>query len=50
MTTKVGSIKNVINDFDGVANWEQIYGNVEKYYPAAKVSREWKAELRGVLY
>lgn len=50
MVTKVEAIKRVIQDFNGVANWEQIYNNIEKYYPAAKVSREWKAGIRGVLY
>jgi hypothetical protein len=50
MTTKVEAIKKVIQEFDGVANWEQIYNNIEKYYPAAKVSKEWKAGIRGVLY
>src|SRR3989344_4247775 len=50
MTTKVEAIKRVIEDFNGVANWEQIYNNIEKYYPAAKVSKEWKAGIRGVLY
>ena len=32
MTTKVEAIKKVIEDFNGVANWEQIYNNIEKYY------------------
>jgi hypothetical protein len=50
MVTKVEAIKKVIQDFNGVANWEQIYTNIEKYYPAAKVSKEWKAGIRGVLY
>lgn len=50
MTTKVEAIKKVIEEFGGVANWEQIYNNLEKYYPAAKVSKEWKAGIRGVLY
>lgn len=50
MVTKVEAIKKVIQEFEGVANWEQIYNNIEKYYPAAKVSKEWKAGIRGVLY
>ena len=50
MVTKVEAVKKVINNFGGVANWEQIYENVSEYYPAAKVSKEWKAGLRGVLY
>ena len=50
MVTKVEAIKKVIQDFNGVANWEQIYSNIEKYYPSVKVSKEWKAGIRGVLY
>ena len=29
MTTKVEAIKKVIEDFNGVANWEQIYNNID---------------------
>lgn len=50
MATKVEAIKKVIQKFNGVANLEQIYENVEEYYPAAKISKEWKAGIRGVLY
>ncbi|MEN7981853.1 MAG: hypothetical protein ABFQ65_00200 [Nanoarchaeota archaeon] len=50
MVTKVEAIKKVIQEFGGVANWKQVYENIEKYYPAAKVSKEWKAGIRGVLY
>lgn len=50
MVTKVDAIRRVIQKFDGVVNWKQIYENIEEYYPAAKVSREWKAGIRGVLY
>ncbi len=50
MATKVEAIKKIIQEFEGVVNWEQIYNNIEKYYPAAKVSKEWKAGIRGVLY
>lgn len=50
MVTKVDAIKKVLEEFNGVATWEQIYNNIGKYYPAAKVSREWKAGIRGVLY
>lgn len=50
MITKVEAIKKVLEEFNGVATWEQIYHNIEKYYPAAKVSTEWKAGIRGVLY
>lgn len=50
MATKVEAIKKVLEEFGGVATWEQIYNNIEKYYPTAKISKEWKAGLRGVLY
>ena len=50
MVTKVEAIKKVIQKFNGVVNWKQIYENIEEYYPAAKVSKEWKAGIRGVLY
>ncbi len=48
--TKVEAIKKVLEDFNGVATWKQIYSNIEKYYPAAKVSRVWQEGIRGVLY
>ncbi len=48
--TKVEAIKRVLEDFNGVATWEQIYGNIERYYPAVKVSRAWQEGIRGVLY
>ncbi len=48
--TKVEAIKRVLKDFGGIATWEIIYNNIEKYYPNAKQSIEWKAGIRGVLY
>lgn len=48
--TKVEAIKHVLEDNGGAASWKYIYDNIEKYYPAAKVSKEWEAGLRGVLY
>jgi len=50
MLTKVEAIKRVLEDFNGIATWEQIYSNIEKYYPAAKVSVAWREGIRGVLY
>jgi hypothetical protein len=50
MVTKVDAIKKVIRDFGGVANWKQIYEHIDKYYPAVRVSKQWKAGIRGVLY
>lgn len=50
MITKVEAIKKVLEEFNGVATWEQIYNNIEKYYPPAKASKAWKEGIRGVLY
>lgn len=38
-----------MQDNGGLASWKYIYENIEKYYPAAKVSPEWGAGIRGVL-
>ena len=48
--TKVKAIKRLMEDNGGSATWAMIYNNIEKYYPAAKSSKEWQAGLRGVLY
>lgn len=48
--TKVEAIKKVLEDNNGVATWEIIYNQIEKYYPSAKNSKEWQAGIRGVLY
>lgn len=48
--TKVEAIKKVLEDNGGIATWEIIYNEIERYYPAAKTSREWAAGIRGVLY
>jgi hypothetical protein len=48
--TKVEAIKKVMEDNNGVASWDIIYNNIEKYYPSAKLSNEWEAGIRGVLY
>lgn len=48
--TKVEAIKKVLEDNNGAASWNIIYNNIEKYYPTAKNSVEWKAGIRGVLY
>ena len=48
--TKVEAIKKVMSDFNGVATWEIIYNNIEKYHPNAKKSKYWDAGIRGVLY
>lgn len=48
--TKVEAIKKVMEDNGGTASWEIIYNNIDKYYPSAKVMKDWKAGIRGVLY
>ena len=50
MVTKVDAIKKVMEENKGVATWKQIYDTIERFYPPAKVSKEWKAGIRGVLY
>jgi len=50
MLTKVQAIRRVLEDLNGLATWEQIYENIQEYYPTAKDSKEWKAGIRGVLY
>lgn len=48
--TKVEAIRSVLKDNGGIATWEIIYNEIEKYYPTAKASNEWQAGIRGVLY
>ncbi len=48
--TKVQALTKLLEDKGGVAAWNTIYDEIEKYYPSAKASREWKAGLRGVVY
>ena len=47
--TKVEAVKKLLEDKGGVAALETIYNEIEKYYPAAKAARTWKAGLRGVI-
>lgn len=48
--TKVEAIEKVLSDNGGIAVWNIIYNQLEKYYPKIKASKEWKAGVRGVLY
>lgn len=48
--TKVEAIEHVLQDNGGAASWSYIYDNIEKYYPSAKLSKDWEAGIRGVLY
>ena len=47
--TKIEAIYKVLEDFEGIITLEQIYNNIEDYYPRAKSSKTWKAGIRGVL-
>ncbi|MEG0765471.1 MAG: hypothetical protein RR403_05430, partial [Pseudoflavonifractor sp.] len=47
---KIDAMKQVIADNGGIANWQIIYSEIEKYKPDAKRSADWQAGLRGVLY
>ncbi|MBI5327039.1 MAG: HNH endonuclease [Deltaproteobacteria bacterium] len=48
--TKVEAIKKVLEDNGGIAVWNIIYNQLEKYYPNIKRQKDWKAGVRGVLY
>ncbi|MDR1553785.1 MAG: hypothetical protein LBS69_10040 [Prevotellaceae bacterium] len=48
--TKVEAIKKVLEDHEGIATWQTIYNEIEKYYPAIKSQIDWEAGIRGVFY
>jgi len=48
--TKVETIREVLKNNGGIANWAIIYNEIENYYPSIKQSKEWTAGIRGVLY
>lgn len=48
--TKIEAIRAILADHGGIANWQMIYNEIEKYYPDAKKSNSWQAGIRGVLY
>ena len=48
--TKFEAMKKVLEKNGGVATWKQIYEDIERYYPPAKIRKDWKEGLRGVLY
>lgn len=48
--TKVEAIAEVMKANGGTASLKNIYDDIEKYYPTAKVSKDWEAGIRGVLY
>ena len=48
--TKIEAIRQVMLERGGTATLNDIYENIEKYYPTAKNSKDWQAGIRGVLY
>lgn len=40
--TKVDALIALIKDNGGVASWQYVYNNIERYYPAAKASENGK--------
>ncbi|MBC8196397.1 MAG: HNH endonuclease [Candidatus Marinimicrobia bacterium] len=48
--TKVEAIIKVLEENNGIANWNILYNNIEKFYPKIKNPKDWKAGVRGVLY
>jgi hypothetical protein len=48
--TKTQAIAQVLADNGGTATWQEIYKNVEKYYPKIKDSAFWQEGIRGVVY
>lgn len=48
--TKVEAIKRILEDHNGIATWDIIYSEIERYYPGIKSSPEWQAGIRGVFY
>lgn len=48
--TKVEAIEALMHEYNGIITLEIIYNEIEKYYPNAKSSNEWKSGIRGVLY
>ncbi len=43
--TKVDAIKKLMEENGGVASWQYVYDNIERYYPSAKASQEWQAGI-----
>jgi hypothetical protein len=48
--TKVEALQKVFEDNNGIASWNIIYNQIEKYYPTIKQSSQWESGIRGVLY
>lgn len=48
--TKVEAIKKILEAHNGIATWQIIYDDFEKYYPNLKTALEWKAGLRRAFY
>lgn len=48
--TKVWALKELLKSNWGIATWEIIYNEIQKYYPKIKDPKDWQAALRWVLY
>lgn len=48
--TKVEAIIKVMQDNGGIANWNILYNELERYYPEIRNAVDWQAGVRGVLY
>lgn len=48
--TKASALISLLGDNGGAASWNDIYDNIERYYPNIKAPKDWEAALRGVLY
>lgn len=48
--TKVQAVVEVLKKNKGSASWNEIYDQIEAFYPNAKASLTWKEGIRGVVY
>ncbi|MDR0521430.1 MAG: hypothetical protein LBH00_06215 [Planctomycetaceae bacterium] len=48
--TKVEALQQLMHENGGVASWQYIYDNIERYYPNIKAPKDWESAVRGVLY
>lgn len=48
--TKVEAVVAIIKKHKGQATWEQIYNQIERFYPGAKNSKFWQEGIRGIVY
>lgn len=48
--TKVAAVIQLLKEKGGPASLRYIYDNIEKFYPGAKIAKDWEAGLRGIIY